>query len=344
MKKNLTIFFTLLLTAVLLYLFFRNADFGRIMESLKGARMDLILCALVIMFISLLIRAHRWRLLLGKPETGIYDLFSAIMAGFSISFLAPGRLGEFARPYILAKKYDFPVSEAFATVVLERIIDTLVILIMLSAFLILPGDITGTDISDEWTETLLYSGLTGLAVILIALSVIIFLTRKPAYAEKTVLFMSGFLSEKLSSKLAATAARFLSGFSSLRFDLNALFVFLESAVVWLLIALYNWLGFEAFGMGLPLAAMLLIIPVTAVGISVPTPGGVGGYHAVCGFALTAFFSIDKNTAVAATIAVHALSWIPISAAGLIFLLREGYSLSKLDVFRNQIESEKETVK
>ncbi len=329
-KKRLTFIFTTALTAFLFVLFLWKADFEGIICAVGNARADFFVYAILIMLISLAIRAHRWKLLLkSPPSVPMMDFFSAMMAGFAISFLAPGRMGELARPYILAKKNNLSVSSTFATVVLERIIDTIVLLIMLSLFLVLPSGITGGHIPMDWTDKLYKLGIIGFGVIFSILLILLFMKWKTKTFKKIILSVTSFLPGKLSSAVADMAEKFLLGFSSLKADLNLFFICMESIIIWTLIALYNWMAFIAFDTKLSFPAMFLMIPMTAIGIALPTPGGIGGYHAVCRFGLVTFFAVEINTAVAATVAVHALSWITMSTTGLFFLLREGYTLSTL---------------
>ena len=110
-KKRLTFIFTIALTVLLFVLFLWKADLKSVLNAVRDARPDFFVYALIVMFISLGLRAHRWKLLLrSPPSVSMMNLFSAMMAGFAISFLAPGRLGEFARPYILAKKRELSVQ------------------------------------------------------------------------------------------------------------------------------------------------------------------------------------------------------------------------------------------
>ena len=104
---------------------------------------------------------------------------------------------------------------------------------------------------------------------------------------------------------------------------------MESLVVWLLIALGFHLNHQAFGIDLPFHATFLLIAFLVVGVAIPTPGMVGGFHAFYLIALSQVFAVDRTTAAAAGIAAHALTNLPILVFGLALLGREGLSLGRL---------------
>jgi uncharacterized membrane protein YbhN (UPF0104 family) len=100
-------------------------------------------------------------------------------------------------------------------------------------------------------------------------------------------------------------------------------------VVWLSIALGIWWNNRAFGLDLPFHTTFLVVAFLTVGVSIPTPGTVGGFHAFYRAALTGAYGADDDVAAAAGIAAHALTSLPVLLLGLAFLGREGLSVSKV---------------
>jgi hypothetical protein len=64
-----------------------------------------------------------------------------------------------------------------------------------------------------------------------------------------------------------------------------------------------------------------------VGVAVPTPAGVGGFHYFYRLAATAFYAAPNHRAVGAAIVLHAVSFVPVAIVGLALLAREGVSLA-----------------
>jgi hypothetical protein len=82
-------------------------------------------------------------------------------------------------------------------------------------------------------------------------------------------------------------------------------------------------------MELPFHSTFVILPFLTVGVAIPTPGMVGGFHESFKIALTQVFGIDNGTAAAAGITSHALANLPVLLMGLPLLGREGLTVAKV---------------
>jgi uncharacterized membrane protein YbhN (UPF0104 family) len=63
--------------------------------------------------------------------------------------------------------------------------------------------------------------------------------------------------------------------------------------------------------------------VTTVGLAIPTPGGIGGFHKACQLVLTNFYHFDVDTSVATAILFHIVGTLPVIVTGLTLFAREG---------------------
>jgi uncharacterized membrane protein YbhN (UPF0104 family) len=112
----------------------------------------------------------------------------------------------------------------------------------------------------------------------------------------------------------------------------------QSLLVWLAIALSIFFNNRAFGIDLPFRASFLIIGFLTVGVAVPTPGMVGGFHEAYLLAMTRSFGTDKGTAAAAGIALHALTNLPVLLVGLLLLPGEGLTFGKVAEMTEEAET------
>jgi uncharacterized protein (TIRG00374 family) len=256
------------------------------------------------------------------------DLFSATIVGFASGLLVP-RAGELLRPWLVSKRYPIPVSAGFATIILERLVDLITVLALFALYLfVLPTP--AAQVESRLTDVLKLGGAaTGVA----AAGVLAFLLALHANAEKVVR-----ASERLLSRaprwLAEPLGRVLHSFSDGLAVLRAPFphlarIGLQSLLVWLLIALSFYLNHLAFRIDLPFHATFLLIAFLVVGVAIPTPGNLGGFHAFYLIALNQVYGVDRATAVAAGIVGHALTNLPILVFGLALLGREGLSLGRV---------------
>jgi uncharacterized protein (TIRG00374 family) len=317
------------LAAVLLALFFRGMDWSALGQALRGAR-PLPLAGLVLVTVLVYAaRAWRWGDLLAPLGRVRYaDLFTATMVGFASGLLVP-RAGELLRPWLVSRRYPIPTSAGFATIILERLVDLITVLGLFALYLfVLPTP--SAQLEGRFTELL---KLGGAATGVVALGVLAFLLALHANADRVV-----GLAEKLLARaprwLAEPLGRILHAFSGGLAVLRApaphlAKIGLQSLAVWLLIALGFHLNHRAFGIDLPFQATFLLIAFLVVGVAIPTPGMVGGFHAFYLIALSEVYGIDRATAAAAGIAAHALTNLPVLVFGLALLGREGLSLGRM---------------
>jgi len=148
----------------------------------------------------------------------------------------------------------------------------------------------------------------------------------PIPAQGTSLDSFAWLAEPLGRVLHS----FSDGLAVLRAPVPHLArIGLQSLLVWLLIALSFYLNHLAFRIDLPFHATFLLIAFLVVGVAIPTPGNLGGFHAFYLIALNQVYGVDRATAVAAGIVGHALTNLPILVFGLALLGREGLSLGRV---------------
>jgi hypothetical protein len=318
-----------LLAFALLGFFFRGQDWAALGGALRDARM-LPLAGLVLVTLAVYsVRAWRWGdLLLPLGRVGFADLFSATMVGFASGLLIP-RAGELVRPWLVSRRHPIPTSAGFATIILERLVDLVTVLALFAAYLfVLPTP--AAQIENRLTELLKLGGaVTGA----LAVGVLAFLLALHANAERVTALLERMLA-RFPRFVAEPCGRMLRAFSGglavLRAPLPQLAkIGLQSLAVWLLIALGFHLNHAAFGIVLPFHATFLLIAFLVVGVAIPTPGMVGGFHAFYLLALAEVFAVPRATAAAAALAAHALSNLPILAFGLVLLGREGLSLGRL---------------
>jgi len=314
---------------VLLVFFFRGMDWAALGTALREARLLPLLGLVVVTLAVYSARAWRWGdLLLPLGRVPYRDLFSATMVGFASGLLIP-RAGELLRPWLVSRRHPIATSAGFATIILERLVDLITVLLLFAVYLfVLPPP--QQQIEGRLTDLLKLGGAVTAAI---ALGVLVFLLALHANAERVIGTLEKLLARAprwLAEPLGKILRAFSSGLAVLRAPLGLLArIGLSSVVVWLLIALGFHLNHMAFGIALPFHANFLLIAFLVVGVAIPTPGMVGGFHAFYLLALSEVFGVPRATAAAAAVAAHALSNLPVLVLGLVLLGREGLSLGKV---------------
>src|ERR1051325_3822179 len=126
----------LAVAAALVVLFLRNVDLRHVAREIVHARVRWLTLSFVTAILSLVIRSLRWQYLLeplGRASFG--NAFRATAVGFAASSILPARAGEVIRPYFLARHENMTATGAFATIILERVLDMLTVVVLLASFL-----------------------------------------------------------------------------------------------------------------------------------------------------------------------------------------------------------------
>ncbi len=308
------------LAVLLLWLFFRGADLGSIWKSLVSARPELILAAVAVVMFTYFLRALRWRTLLSPlGRASLANCFSTTVIGFMVNFIA-GRLGEIARPYLLARREGFSTSGSMATILLERILDLVAIVLLIGFWLLV-----GPRWSEEARSMLVAGGLVGLAAAIVALGTLFFFARFPEAFLRMSKRILRILPERFQSGALGLLETFGIGLRVLVDPRGFIVSAVLSIVLWMNIAFAFWLGARAFDVVFGYGDTFLVIGFLSLGVMVPTPGAIGGYHVMCALALSMLFGTEASLARAVAIANHAISFIPVTFLGIVLFAKAGLS-------------------
>ena len=320
---------TILVTALavgLLAIFIRNADLSRVWTEMRNARADLLVVAAIVTVAMYFVRAERWQYLL-EPlgHTRFWVAFKTTVIGFAATMVLPARAGEVLRPYLLARHEGLPATAAFATIIVERILDLCAVLILLGVFLLGFGA-AAAQAAPALYRAIAISAAVMSAVALGVLATMFVMAGHPERLHGIVLGVERVLPQRLAHIVAGFARTFAQGLAVVRRPQRLVAALAWSLVLWLLIAAYAWLVARAFGILFPFAGAFLVSAILVVGVAVPTPGGIGGVHEAFRLAVTSFFGADNDTAVGAAIVIHGLSTILVILGGFWFAMRDGLTI------------------
>ena len=268
-----------------------------------------ILPFLLIMLLMQALRAWRWGLILNPLEKIAYlPLFAITSAGFLAITALPARLGELARPYLVARKSAIMMSAAVGTIFVERILDGAAILTIASAttfFTILPAWLLKANVIFFIINLILFSG------------VFFALFRRPLL-WKFLNFSLRILPERWKDTLSRLLHHFLDGFQVIGDGKRLFQILLLSFLIWLIDALAIYILFLAFNFQIPPVAAFVLMIILIIGIAIPTaPGFIGNWHFSCVLGL-GLFGINKTDALTFAIIYHFL------AVGFVVILGLGF--------------------
>lgn len=331
MKSTTRILLSLGLTILFLALFFRSFDLGAAGRAIASASPALLLLGVAVNLLAYLVRAWRWRHLLApmREGLGLYNLISTTLIGFMVTFLVPMRIGEIVRPVLLARRERIPASGAIATIALERIFDALTVMSLFLVFslsahgraVLNPGDLGSAQAS---AALLLRQGALAAALLVaVGLPVALFLVMYPHVVVNWLHRLNRGGPKSRLGKGIVLLEEFLTGLGSLRRARELGKIILSSLAMWLLIDLSVWFTLKAFDLPLQFFDTFLLMVALTVGISVPTPGGVGPYEYFCTLALTDLWAVPAAVAGAVALTLHATAMLPTILVGLLLMWRDG---------------------
>ncbi len=330
MKKFWTRFVVSLAVGVLfVWLAVRGVEWEEMLR--VCSRLDPLI--LVVYFFILLViegvRIFRWGILL-RPlgAVPVVRLLTAGTVGFMALMLLPLRLGEFARPILVAERGKIRISAALATVVVERVIDALVMASLLVVMLFLLEDLVLVPAQlQTWSIVLL-------ALFLLLLGFLVLAYRRQ---ESTVSWFKRLvnpLSSRLAERLASILHSFIDGLKALPnarliagfLLLTGLYWFLAGAGMVYMFGAFDELSSLGWVEGFTTLAVL------CVGLMIPAgPGMIGNFHYFVKLGLSLFVAeaILGSAGLAYAIVVHAMQLGQQVLVGVVFLFAGQVSFKRL---------------
>lgn len=305
-----------------LWLVARELPFAQVSQYLSGADLgQLGLWSVVFILVyamSHYARVVRWYELIKPldPELEAGQVHRACLVGLTAIFLLPLRLGEFVRPYLLAKKSaKLSGSALLGTAVVERVIDGLMMTGLLFVTL-------ATYRGDQATSFAMTTGIISALIFVGALTFCLLAIWRLEWTLSLVHKLFGIVSTKLAHKLAGLLGDFIEGFRVLIKAKSLGRFMLLTAIYWATNALSMWL-LARFGFGLTLSLwdMTTVLALLVIGIMIPAgPAMAGNFEYFMTRALAMFIgatALAQATAFAAT--VHILQFLVICSPGFVIM-------------------------
>lgn len=332
-SRVINIVVSTVLLAVFLYLAFRNVNFSELGDILRTTNYLFVFLGVFIgVIIGSVVRAVRWGIMLEpiKPKIPFKSLISTTLIGYMVNNIIP-RSGEVVRPYLLGKHEGISRTSAFATIIIERVIDTVQFLLIFGFVLIFfKGSLT-TAIPGIGPAVFMLAAFTFLLTFWI-----LFTMFWPDKSLKMVKLFTRFLPAKLHEKVDKIFASLVEGFTILRKPSLLIKIGLYSVLLWIVYLLGTYIPFYSFDIMTGtsnLAAALwdanLLLVLINVAMFIPSPAATGPYHWICKVTLMSVFSVSEPKALGYGTATHAMSFLLYLAAGLYFFITSQYKFSEL---------------
>lgn len=263
--------------------------------------------------LSFFFRTWRWQGILSPIVTmRMAALFPSIAVGWAGNNLLPFRAGELLRAYDLGNNRRISKSLVFGTIVVERLLDSLTLILLLGiGFFLVP----------EFGRNVIWVYVAGTLVFIFVAAACIYLATGTS-PEKSV-FRAAFewFSASLFKTFGFTVEPVLEG---LRIALNERIMFrglLISFLVWFSEAAMFYCFFRGFGFEFSFLKAVVTACVVNIGLAIPSFSAYAGtFEWFCVLALMAF-GVQHGAAWGFAVLLHLTQFIPITLIGVVFFQR-----------------------
>lgn len=248
----------------------------KILDDFSNANYFWLFIPVLLFMISNIFRALRWKMLFNAMgyQPRMVNLFGTVMINYLTNLGIP-RSGEIIRGGLISKYESIPIEKSIGTIVTDRIFDVIMLLLTFGVAVIVGGksfiDYLGANASMEGiSDKILSHWILVFVIILLGIVGTFYI-----WKNRRKLMQSS-----LGLKISNIVAGFWQGVKSVQgVSSIPLFAF-YTIVIWLLYYFMLYLSFFAFGptSHLGLDAGLMVFVFGSLGIVIPTPGGMGGYH------------------------------------------------------------------
>lgn len=259
----------------MLYLAFKDIDLNKLWNDIKDANFYWVGLSLVFALLGFISRAFRWMLLiepLGYKPSAKNTILAVFIAYFAN--IAMPRLGEITRCGSLNKTDDIPMDKLIGTVITERVIDFLTLLLLIAFVLFVKFKQVGGFFSEQVFNPLYEKYFSSLIFWIIVFSAIVFSVLFLIYMRKKLLGNSFFM------KLYSFIKGLFDGLKSVfKMKKKGLF-FLHTLFIWSMYIMMTYVVFFAIEptKHLTFIDSFFILTIGGLGMSAPVQNGFGAYH------------------------------------------------------------------
>lgn len=290
------------LSLVFLWLASRNANPDEVWAALRGADLGYMALAVAAIGCVYVLQAVRWRAIARTPGVSRLQFGEMIVSGVAVNNVLPGRIGDLLRARWLQVAARIRGGTALSTVFVDRAFDVLALVVFLAVSLPFVA-------SAEWLVRIVVGGVALLvAVVLVLVAARVYTRRRPRDRRSR-----GLVRRVLRDTLEGLADPL-----SRRRSLGLMVISLAAWATWGLAA---WLVARSVGIELGLVDVVFVTAVINLGVAIPSSPGFIGTYQWLGVASLGLLGVGTDSALAFSILLHAVWYVPTLLVGGALLLR-----------------------
>ncbi|MBL7014652.1 MAG: flippase-like domain-containing protein [Candidatus Marinimicrobia bacterium] len=310
MNKFLKILVSIIISGVGLYFAFKGEHFGVLWIQIMETKLIPFTNAVLLLIYGVYVRAKRWQYILDPIEkVDDHTLFASTMVGYFGNGVLFFRLGELLRGYSLSSKTSLSVSQAFGTVLLERVLDIISVMAVIIAI-------------SPWypyEDPIFRSAVIAMVVISFSAGIFLFLSQRFYWIDK--LSHLNFFQKGFGKLVFQITEKIFDGMTLLRETKHGFIIVFYSLFLWIIYYLTTMFLLESVGIDIGLIGPGVILIAGSIGIAIPAlPGSAGTYDAIIKFALITMFAISSEKALTYALVSHSATFFPLVIIGMIYFI------------------------
>jgi glycosyltransferase 2 family protein len=302
----------IVISVVTIYVILRGVDLAEVGDILRRATLGWLAVMVVFIVIDLLARAFRWQRLLAPVISVTFRrTFQYLLIGYLANNVLPARLGELVRCHYLGDREGVSRTTALGTVVVERVIDTAVVVAIASLAIVV------LQVRGLVASAVLF-GLAVTALLVVLLAILVAARRLPG-AERIATIVERW------PRVTDVARKLHGGLAVARRPRTLIEAVGLSLVAWGATVIGFAAAGQALGVELTTAQAALLASGVALATAIPSgPGNLGTFD-LAAVAIASTFGLSAENAVALAIISHATILVVTSIGGGAALVHLGWA-------------------
>lgn len=330
-RSNFSLVIGLIISGLSLVLLWQLIDVREAIHEISTADYRLVALGGLAQIVFLILRTFRWRFILNN-QVAWPKVFHIQNIGYMLTMLLPFRLGDLIRAFLIGKVKPLNFMQGASSMVLERILDLLVIVILF------PFAINGIETLPN--QVRVAGNIFGTAAV-IGVIVLVLMANAPAQVKKIATTILNFISFMDTDIWIERLEGVLAGLDALTSVKNVAYLLVSSFVIWVPILFSYWITMLAVGIPATLSIAVYTVCIAAFGVAIPSsPGQIGVFEAAVSLALVSIVGQEiSSTAASFGIIYHAVQFLVLLAVGSFGLMAQGESLGSLIQQSREISTE-----
>lgn len=297
---------------IFIFLAMRNFRLDEFAKALQKVNLFYLLPLLIFIFLSYVMRSIRWRYILNPvKKISMYNSFSVLLIGQMANGILPARLGDLLRAYIIGNKENIGKSLSFASIVLEKVIDGLVLVFLVAISVLILS-------VPPWVKIIIiFSTIVFSSALFILVLSAYRIYKLPSFLKR--ILPAGW--KDTLGKIRPILNEFTRGLQILRNGKQLTALLIATFVIWFFESIVYFMLFKAFSVQLPFYAYIFVLGISNLALSIPSlPAQLGTFHYSFTLALLVF-GINQSEGLVYAVTIHSIIYIFVISLGLFFWYR-----------------------